>query len=108
MDTKQKVSLFLDHPIEESFQKICHDELGLSLVYAILWRKSKLTKFFKTFEDWEWVFHNCNGKLKKTALKNLRGFEKSFEDWRCVYTQKKGCVKEMAFQKMLRIMRKNC
>jgi hypothetical protein len=108
MDTKQKISLFLRNPTEENFQTISHDELALSLIYALLWRKSKLTKFFVTFEDWEWVFHNCNGKLKKLATKRLKDFEKSFEDWRCLYTQKKGGVKELIFQKMLRIMRKNC
>jgi len=108
MDTKQNVSLFISSPTEENFQIISNKELVLSLIYAILWRKSKLTKFFVTFEDWEWVFRNCNGRLKKVALKKLGGFEKSFEEWRYVYTRTGGKVQEIAFQKMLRIMRKNC
>ena len=99
MKTKKLVDLFLSNPTKENFAAMKDDVVAISLVYAKLKDKKKLTTFLD-FDEAQKFYHTFDGELKTAAFQKMEELATTLDELNELFSNSGIQGKELIFQKM--------
>lgn len=99
MKTQELVSLFLEDPSPENFDRIAKYSLPLYMVYEHLEDKHLLLQY-TPFTDWIAVYQGPCLSLHALALQEIAKVQRTCAEWIKIYNNSSGALRSLAYEQI--------